>query len=101
MVDRRPQQKLQSVDVLGDCRPLAREIGLCSGEDLLGLVEVSARRNSTSKPDLRQLNALLRARRSLLSDQAETGIRGIVEPGGGDIRDQRETRCAGPSFGQI
>ena len=62
-LDRRSDEQLKRVDVLRDRGPLPREVGLRRREDLLGLVEVGARRDSAFEAEARQADALLRARR--------------------------------------
>ena len=68
--DRCPDQQLQGIDVLRDRGPLAREIGLRLGLDLLGLAQVGARRDPAFEPDPREPHALLGAGRGFLRDSS-------------------------------
>jgi hypothetical protein len=73
---------------LRDGSPLSGEVGLGRVIDLLGLVEVGPRRNSAVETKSGQPHAFLGACCCFLVDLEKARIRGMVEPGGDDVRDE-------------
>ena len=69
-------------------------------EDLLGLAKVRARSDAALQARPGQPHALLGAGDGVLGDAQQARVRGIGQPGGGDVRDQREPRRASCRLGR-
>ncbi len=91
---------MQRVDVLRDQGALIGGIRPRGLERLLGLGQISARRDPAIDARAGEAHALLGDLGGLLGEREQRFVGAILQPGGGNIADEGEPRRVGTGFGR-